>query len=89
MRGSFLPEEDASYRFLNIDFMERGETIFIKETKELADIKLEKLANRKGVIEDTVTNWENKITGYWIKLDGNPFEGEQEWFVPANSIELQ
>lgn len=65
--------------------MEKGNIVKIKASDSLTKIKLKKLAGSKGEIVETIYSTVNKVIGCWVKLD-HPFENEQEWFIPIDSI---
>jgi hypothetical protein len=67
--------------------MRTGEKICIVPSTKLTEIKLEQLSDREGNIEEIVISKRNQLLGCWVKLEGEPFEKEQEWFIPTASVE--
>ena len=67
--------------------MELGNTILILPSEELARMQLMELAFRNGEIVEIRGN-RNGIFGAWVKLEGDPYLDEEEWFIPVESISL-
>lgn len=67
--------------------MELGNTILILPSEELARMQLMELAFRNGEIVEICRN-RNGIFGAWVKLEGDPYLDEEEWFIPVESISL-
>ncbi|MDR1090101.1 MAG: hypothetical protein LBL79_03420 [Prevotella sp.] len=66
--------------------MEKGNKTVIAPSQELTEMKLDGLCGREAVIDEVLDSESRKIKGCWVILEGEPFEGEAEWFIPINSI---
>lgn len=62
--------------------------ITIVESDELAEIRLTDLVGRKGKIVQPhyILAHPLKLKGAWVELEGKPYMGEQEWYIPEKSI---
>lgn len=49
---------------------------------------LERLVGREGVVVENRYDSEGTYKGSWVKLDGAPYRGEQEWYIPRDSISI-
>jgi hypothetical protein len=66
--------------------MESGKLITIIPSVALLEMKLEHLAGRTATVIE-VKHADNKsIRGCWVSLTGDPFRGDQEWYIPYSSI---
>ena len=68
--------------------MKPEDIILILPSEELAEMQLMELAFRSGKIVEVRKNWMG-IFGAWVKLEGEPFLGEKEWFIPIVSIDYE
>lgn len=64
-----------------------GDYILIVPSKELAEMQLMPIAFRHGKIVE-IRNNNYGVYGAWVELVGEPYYGEQEWFIPIESIGL-
>jgi hypothetical protein len=61
--------------------------VTIISSPELSEMKLEDLAGRQGEIAEPVYDkTTGVIRGAWIKLNGESYLQEQEWFIPITSL---
>ncbi len=67
---------------MNIAFKDK---VVIKRSNQLEELKLSDLVHRTGVIIEDLTHHSRKSKGYMILLDVD-YQGEQEWFIPLESI---
>ena len=67
--------------------MKHGQRICIAPSIALTELKLDNLVGRYAVIINEVkTSSNDKVKGCWVALEGLPYEGEQEWYIPFSSI---
>lgn len=66
--------------------MKVGNTIDIIYSKELTRLHLNDLAGRNGNIVEILYSDNGSVYGCWISLTGDPYQGEQEWFIPYSAI---
>lgn len=53
----------------------------------LSEMRLEELAGRQGnIVESKYDPATGAILGAWVKLDGEPYLQEQEWYIPISSL---
>lgn len=64
--------------------MKPGDKILILPSQSLVDLRLEALVGLTGNIVE-VNGPFNNIKGCWVMLPGK-YLGEQEWYIPYNSI---
>lgn len=77
-----MSEPQTTYRLLTI-----MNKVTIISSPELSEMKLEDLAGRQGEIAEPVCDKTTGIIrGAWIKLNGEPYLQEQEWFIPITSL---
>ena len=69
-------------KLTNIAFKDK---VVIKHSNQLEELKLSDLVHRTGVIIEDLTHHSRKSKGYMILLDVD-YQGEQEWFIPLESI---
>lgn len=69
-------------KLMNIAFKDK---VVIKRSNQLEELKLSDLVHRTGVIIEDLTHHSRKSKGYMILLDVD-YQGEQEWFIPLESI---
>ncbi|NDV80866.1 hypothetical protein [Bacteroides sp. 51] len=67
-----------------------NENVFIRicPSKELSDLRLDKMVGMTGSIVEKLDFRERKIKGYMVQLEA-PFMGETVWFIPVNSIKYE
>lgn len=66
--------------------MKHGQRICITPSIALTELKLDKLAGRYAIINEIKTSANGNVKGCWVMLEGLPYEGEQEWYIPFSSI---
>ena len=66
--------------------MKRGQKIHIIPSVELTELRLGQLAGRLAIISEIKTSSNGLLKGCWVTLEGLPYDGEQEWYIPASSI---
>lgn len=66
--------------------MKHGQKIHIIPSVELTELKLDELAGRIATISEIKTSSDDHIKGCWVILEGLPYDGEQEWYIPFSSI---
>lgn len=49
-------------------------------------MRLDKLAGRSAKVVEIRYDSSHNIKGCWVSLNGEPYEGEQEWYIPYSSI---
>ena len=59
-----------------------NQIIEIVDSKELRELKLEGLIGRMGRIIESLDQSQRKNPGYIVE----PFQEEDEWFIPSQSI---
>ena len=47
---------------------------------------LQELIYSKAIITEVVERKDGTVRGCWVELEGLRFEGEQEWYIPFDSI---
>jgi hypothetical protein len=52
----------------------------------ISECRLEELIGRQGEVLEARYTDTGAVKGYWLSLIGEPFLGEQEWYIPYNSI---
>jgi len=65
-----------------------GEKVNIIKSYELSDWHLTDLINRQGIIVETKMDNHTDNRGYWVRLLGSKFMGQQDWFIPYTSIKF-
>lgn len=60
--------------------------ITIIPSEMLGVYRLESLVGRKGETVENRYDAEGAYKGSWVRLEGDPYMGEQEWYVPRDSI---
>lgn len=68
--------------------MKLNDKVTIIPSIELEKAKLEDLIGRTGTIVELCYRKNGSIHGAWVELDGQPYQGEQEWFIPVDSFIL-
>lgn len=65
-----------------------NQIIEIVDSKELRELRLEKLIGRMGRIVESLDYPQRKNPGYIVDFSefSKPFQGEDEWFIPSQSI---
>ena len=67
-----------------ISDMKPNDYITIIPSAALEALKLNELIGRKAtLVEEGLTP---RHLGWWVRLEGEPYLGEQEWFIPIMSI---
>lgn len=69
--------------------MEVGARVQIRPSFELIDLKLMPLSFRKGKITEIHADASGEVLGAWVKLDGEPYLDELEWYIPINSLKYE
>ena len=64
-----------------------NQIIEIVDLKELRELKLEGLIGRMGRIIESLDQSQRKNPGYIVEFTG-PFQEEDEWFIPSQSIKI-
>lgn len=62
-----------------------NQIIEIVDLKELRELKLEGLIGRMGRIIESLDQSQRKNSGYIVEFT-EPFQEEDEWFIPSQSI---
>lgn len=62
-----------------------NQIIKIVDSKELRELKLEGLIGRMGRIIESLDQSQRKNPGYIVEFT-EPFQEEDEWFIPSQSI---
>lgn len=65
--------------------MKEGDIIVILHSIALHEMKLRALAGRKAFVVEVVRDGDIE-RGCWVQLEGEPYEGEREWFIPQISV---
>lgn len=60
--------------------------ITIVPSRALGLYCLESLVGRTGEVVENRYDSEGVYKGSWVKIDGAPYRGEQEWYIPRDSI---
>lgn len=60
--------------------------IIIKPSRELILQQLAGLCYRNAEILEVKYNRNCHAVGCWVRLEGEPYLEEQEWFIPTTSI---
>lgn len=66
--------------------MKNGNIITIIPSIALNEMRLDKLAGRSAKVVEIRYDSSYNIKGCWVSLNGEPYEGEQEWYIPYSSI---
>ena len=66
--------------------MEVGDYVVIMPTDSLAELKLMALCGKRATISELCFSKNGEIHGAWVFLTGFSFQGEQEWYIPFNSL---
>lgn len=66
--------------------MKINDKIKIVLSNYLYENRLTQLAGRDGIVKERVTGKNEKTIGAWVELMGEPFLGQQEWYIPVNSM---
>lgn len=65
--------------------MRVGKVIQVMPSKELTEMRLGPLSYKKGVVRQIMTTNSGKLRGCWVEFVDR-FLGEDEWYIPADSI---
>lgn len=65
--------------------MKVGDRITITPSEGLIEMHLMALAFRHGFVVEICHN-QIGIYGAWVELEGGPYLGEIEWFIPVTSM---
>lgn len=68
--------------------MKINDTVTIIPSSTLSEARLEDLIGRKGTVVEVNYRKDGTIRGAWVELDGQPYQDEQEWYIPSNSLML-
>jgi hypothetical protein len=49
-------------------------------------MRLEGLIGRSAKVSEILERPDGSIKGCWAVLEGSPYEGEQEWYLPFSSF---
>ena len=52
----------------------------------LEEMGLMELIGRSATIVEILEHPDGTIRGCWAVLDGEPYQGEEEWFIPFSSF---
>jgi hypothetical protein len=66
--------------------MKIGKQIKIIRSVALQEMQLNALAGRTAVVVKPQYYSGGLVKGCWVKLDGEPFQGEKEWYVPYSAV---
>lgn len=66
--------------------MKNGQRIHIIPSVALTEMKLEGLIGRSAKVSEILERPDGTIRGCWAVLEGSPYEGEQEWYLPFSSF---
>ena len=66
--------------------MNINDKVTIIPSVTLTEARLEELIGREGTIVELCYRADGSIRGAWISLTGEPYQEEQEWFIPSNSF---
>ena len=66
--------------------MKLGESITILRSVALEQLRLNELAGRTAVVIEINKRVDGSVHGCWVELDGEPYNNEQEWYIPQSSI---
>lgn len=66
--------------------MKNGQRIHIIPSVALTEMKLEGLIGRSAKVSEILERPDGSIRGCWAVLEGSPYEGEQEWYLPFSSF---
>lgn len=66
--------------------MKVGNTIDIIYSKELSRLRLGDLVGMRGTIVEIQHTHDGTVYGCWVSLIGEPYQDEQEWFIPHSAI---
>ncbi len=59
--------------------------ITIETSPELSALKLDGIAQRRGVVLECLTDPARRLPGYMVRLD-EKYLDEYVWFIPAQSV---
>lgn len=66
--------------------MKNGQRIHIIPSVALTEMRLEGLIGRSAKVSEILERPDESIKGCWAVLEGSPYEGEQEWYLPFSSF---
>lgn len=66
--------------------MKNGQRIHIIPSVALTEMRLEGLIGRSAKVSEILERPDGSIKGCWAVLEGSPYEGEQEWYLPFSSF---
>lgn len=66
--------------------MKEGQKIYIIHSVALSEMHLDGLVGRHANIIEILKHPDGSIRGCWACLDGEPYDGEQEWYIPFSSF---
>jgi hypothetical protein len=66
--------------------MKINDKVTIIPSVTLTEAKLEDLIGREGNVVEICYRKDGTIRGAWVSLIGEPYQGEQEWYIPSNSF---
>lgn len=66
--------------------MKNGQRIYIIPSVALTEMRLEGLIGRSAKVSEILERPDGSIKGCWAVLEGSPYEGEQEWYLPFSSF---
>lgn len=66
--------------------MKNGQRIHIIPSVALTEMKLEGLIGRSAKVSEILERPDGSVRGCWAVLEGSPYEGEQEWYLPFSSF---
>lgn len=66
--------------------MKVGDTIDIIYSTELSRMRLGDLVGREGTVVEIQRTHDGMVYGCWVSLIGEPYQDEEEWFIPQSAI---
>lgn len=63
-----------------------GSIVSIVDTDDLRGSGLSELKDRTGMVIEDLCGKRTSNRGYWVRLVGQEFLGEKEWFIPEKSV---
>lgn len=66
--------------------MDIKDKVTIIPSVTLTETKLDDLIGREGTIVELCYRKDGTVRGAWVSLIGEPYQGEQEWYIPSNSF---
>lgn len=66
--------------------MKNGQKISIIPSVALTEMGLDRLIGRNARISEILERPDGTVRGCWAVLEGEPYEGEQEWYLPFSSF---